>query len=76
MLCSVEVRHWNVFSVEQYSLPSGCLAIRIPLPPAPDTWNPARKTVKMANPLACCKTFGGTLNIDLVLFPFLSFTLT
>jgi hypothetical protein len=56
--------------------PSICLAIKIPLPPAPEIENPVRKTVNMANPFASRKTLGGILTNDLVLLPFLSFDLT
>jgi hypothetical protein len=53
--------------------PSACRTISMPLPPAPEIWNPVRKTVNIASPLACCRAFGGTLNsalpFPLVLVP-------
>ena len=53
----------------KHLLPSGCLAMRTPLPPAPDKCKPVRKTVNMASPCACCRTCAGILTNDFVLFP-------
>ncbi len=41
--------------------PSGSLAIRTPLPPAPETQSPVRMTVKIARPTQFLMTFCGIL---------------
>ena len=51
---------------ENYSHPSGSLAMTIPAPPAPPNGAiPVRIDVKIANPLACWITLGGILRSTL-----------